>query len=148
MKLLTIVFLLSLHFTGICEAEPDTHAQAINNDLAAFVDQFNKAVNAHDDKAIFRLLEKKYRKKQLKFLKGNKEQLINELFGGSNEAGVWRNSKLEEITYCWMYDQELMEDGNYRIWLEVELENNIVSVELIVQTNTKFKKWGIVGAQG
>lgn len=148
MKFLSIIFLLTISNSAFCEAEPEVPQKVVSDDLISFMDKFNKAVIAHDEKLIFKMLDKTYRREQLKFLQGNKKQLIDELFSGNNEAGEWTNLNVSEITQCWMYNNELLEDGNYSIWLELELENNIISVELLVQINKNPKKWGIVGARG
>ena len=113
-----------------------------------FITEFTNAVKAHDYKVIYKLLEKEYRKDQLKFLGGNRQQLIDDLFGGFNEAEEWVNAKLDEIQEIWMFEFEETTTNNFKLSFEVELEHNILTVELLLTTSDNRKKWGIIGASG
>ncbi len=77
-----------------------SYSQEISEKQQAHVANFITAVTNHDQQAIIKLMDKKYRKEQLAFLKGNKEQFVNELFGGSdvNNNDVYVQMKLTEIT--------------------------------------------------
>lgn len=120
----------------------------VPEDFFSTTNNFIEAVNAHDYDAVFNTLEKKYRKEQLRFLKGNKEQLIDELLSGFNEAGEFKNCILSEVMNIMMINFEPTEGGDVQVYFEVELQDNILTVELIVSPGKKGKHWGVVGAMG
>ena len=147
MKPILILFLLLISLRLFAEAEPDPYQAP--QEFFSFINKFTKEVNEKNYKGVYKLLEKSYRKEQKKFLKGNKTQLIDELFGGHNELGTWVNTSLNEIKNIQLMEYELGDNGNsYRVYFEVELEDNILTVELTLSTHEDFKKWGIVGAMG
>lgn len=76
MKLLLFVsFYLTFHFF---------HAQEVSKqESSKFVNEFIAAVIAHNQDLVIKKLDKFYVKEQLKkFLKGNKQQFLDELFTG------------------------------------------------------------------
>ena len=72
----------------------------IGDKQIAFANEFAAAVADHSEKKTMKYLDKKYKKEQLEFLKGNKEQLVNELFGGQELSDIekYLNFKISEIT--------------------------------------------------
>src|SRR6056300_1059809 len=76
-----------------------SQAQDIPKKQLKFVNKFVRAVGSDNMKQILKGLDKSYRKEQLAFLEGNKQQLIDELFGGTeiDNSDVYVNMKINEI---------------------------------------------------
>lgn len=111
-----------------------------------FVNTFIDAVKTHDQKAILKHIDKSYKKEQLKLLKGNKSQFINELFSGINEMEEYKTPELSDIMNVELIDMKAIDDTNYNCAFEVETGDNVLYVELVLSLNKK--KLGFVGAVG
>lgn len=112
------------------------------------VNKFIEAVNSHNQNGVFKLLDKKYRKEQLKFLGGNKEQLVNELFGGSElNSDVYINVKLAEIESIEINSAIVLKGGEGTTWMFTlkTKEKEVICTILMVKSGKKF---GFVGAMG
>lgn len=121
-----------------------TRAQEIDDAQVAFVNRFKEAVMDHNYKKVFKFLDKDYRKEQLKFLEGNKEQLVNELFSGqSGEKYV--TLKVTEILKIEIAEIEKIAEGYVYIFRVRDTNSDILSDLLLVK---KGKKFGFVGASG
>ena len=112
------------------------------------VNKFIEAVNNHNQNGVFKLLDKKYRKEQLKFLEGNKEQLINELLGGSElNSDIYVNVKLEDIESIEIKGAIVLKGGEGTTWMFVTKtkEKEVICSILLVKSG---KKYGFVGSMG
>ncbi len=120
-------------------------------DRMDFIIEFTEAVNDHDSKKVIKMMNKTYRKNQIRFLKGNKEQFLNELFSGYKN-GEFYNVKFDEIYECLFSELSEDQDGNticYFILTEQEFDGEEAE-EIYVDLLLIFKKrkWGFVGASG
>lgn len=59
-------------------------AQELDQKRIDFANEFVAEVQAHNSKKILKYLDKTYRKEQIKFLGGNTQQLLDELFSGED----------------------------------------------------------------
>ena len=99
-------------------------------------------------KETIKLLEKGYRKEQLRFLKGNKEQLVNELFCGSNLVGKkYKCLKINEIKEIIFKDVNHTEDFMVVICHFKTKDNQIYEIELNLRSK-KNGKFVLVGGLG
>ena len=117
----------------------------------AFIIDFTEAVNDHNSAKVIKMMNKKYRKDQIRFLKGNKEQFLNELFSGYKN-GVFYNVKFDDIYECLFSELSEDQDGNttcYFILTEQEYDGEEAE-EIYVDLLLIFEKgkWGFVGASG
>ena len=121
-------------------------AQDISDDQIVFVNEFKAAAKDHNKKAIFKGLDKDYRKTQKKFL-GSKEQLLNELFSGS---GVVDDQfvviPIDEIIKIEIAEVQENEDGSFTYIFKVRDANHDILAPLLLITNKK--RFGFVGASG
>jgi hypothetical protein len=120
-------------------------AQDISGDQIKFVNQFKGAIMDHNVNKVYRFLDKDYRKSQRKFLQGDKAQLLNELFSGSdNETYV--TIPIQEILKFEVAEIAENEDGSFTYIFRVrDVEHDILSYLQLVK---KGKKFGFVGAVG
>lgn len=139
MKFLTFLFLFccNLAFT-----------QMLDDEGQNFIHSFENAVRSHDSKSVMKHLDKKYRKQQVRFLKGNKEQFINELFAGKNEAGSFMTPDFESIYSISLVDVKEIEGEipTYEVGFEVDIPDYMLYSTLILVR--KKKKYALIGAVG
>ncbi len=122
-------------------------AQEIDMKRIDFVNSFYKAVTSHNQKKIIKHLDKNYRKEQLAFLKGNKEQFVNELFGGTDiNTNEWVNLKLNEIDNIEIQDVFDRGENEWEYVFHVTSGEKVLKVPLTLKQTGK--KLGFVGAVG
>lgn len=139
MKFLTILFLFCCGLT---------YSQTVDDEGQSFIHSFEHAVKDHDDKSVMKLLDKKYRKQQLKFLKGNKDQFLNELFSGENEAGDYLNPDFRTINTITLVDVKEIEGDlpTYEVGFEVDIPDyTLYSTLILVKMKNKYVLIGAVG---
>ena len=112
-----------------------------------YIRKFTNAVSKRSEKEIFKLLDKKYRKEQLKFLSGNRTQLINELFGGSDlETNDYRNIKFSHILKIEVAEVIREKNGMYKYIFRIKTSDFEIFTSLLL--NKKGKKYGFTGPVG
>lgn len=124
-------------------------SQEISDKQIAFTNDFVAAVADHSEKKTMKHLDKTYRKEQLAFLKGNKEQLVNELFGGQDlaDSDKYLNFKISEITKIEIIEVIQLKgttECTYIFKVKRVDQEIYASLRLIV----KGKKFGFEGARG
>lgn len=124
-----------------------SRAQEISDDQINFVNDFVAACKNHDYKKVYKHLDKSYRKEQRKFLKGNKTQLMDELFGGTgiddDEFVVIPISEIIKIEVAEVMENE---DGSFEYIFRVrDAKHDILAY---LQLEKKGKRFGFVGAVG
>lgn len=139
MKYLTILLLFCCCYSN---------SQNLNDEANAFIQSFEDAVKSHNKKEVFKHLDKKYRKEQIKFLQGNQEQFINELFSGENEAGSYMTPDFNTIINLTLIDAKELEgeEITYEVGFEVDIPDFILYSTLILVK--RKKKYVLVGAVG
>lgn len=140
MKQFLVISILFL-FSGLSKA------QEIPKDQINFVNNFVAAAQKHDYKKVYKHLDKTYRKEQKKFLKGDKNQLIDELFSGTTEIdNNFVTIPLSEIIKIEVAEVMPNNDGSFVYIFRVrDTENDIMTS---IQLNKKGKHFGFVGAVG
>ena len=120
---------------------------AINVKQQKHIAKFLKYSISHNNKKIFKLLDKTYRKEQLTFLKGNKTQLIDDLFSGmdiDNENFI--NMGLENILKIEVAEVIKNKDNTYKYIFRVrDSEHDILFSLPLKKTKNKY---GFIGAMG
>lgn len=124
-----------------------SRAQEISDDQINFVNDFAAACKNHDYKKVYKHLDKSYRKKQRKFLKGNKTQLMDELLGGTgiddDEFVVIPISEIIKIEVAEVMETE---DGSFEYVFRVRDAKHDILAYLHLEK--KGKRFGFVGAVG
>lgn len=121
-------------------------AQEIPQEQIDFVNEFVDAVTSHNDKKIYKCLDKAYRKEQGKFV-GSREQLLNELFSGTEVGGsTFVTMKIDDILRIEVAEVEGGEGGNYTYIFRVRDGSNDILAELYLIK--KGNKFGFEGARG
>lgn len=118
-------------------------AQNIAQDQIDFVNGFVNAVSSHNEKKVYRYLDKAYRKEQKAFL-GSKQQLLDELFSGEDD-GVFVTIPTREIIrieIAEIVDDEL---GATYIFRVRDTEHDILA-SLYLKKGTNY--FGFEGARG
>lgn len=139
MKFLTILFLICCNLS---------FAQLLDEEGQSFIHSFEQAVRAHDSKAVMKHLDKKYRKEQVKFLKGNTAQFLNELFSGENEAGSYMTPNFDSINSIVLVDAKELEGEipTYEVGFEVDIPDyTLYSTLILVRKKNKYFLIGAVG---
>lgn len=116
---------------------------------ASAMKQVNKLIEAtliHKENKVWKLLEKTYRASQIDFLKGNRTQLINELYSGNDLTGKWHNCKLENVQEMTLIDYVYNESGSYSVTYNVRCDHT--AFDLTIELMKDGKKWKFVGASG
>ena len=95
-----------------------------------------------------KLLDKTYRKEQLKFLGGNKEQFVNELFGGVDQLAdeyTYINTKFNDIQKIEVAEVVPLKEGGFNYIFRIrDGEHDILKSLLLVVK----PKYGFVGSSG
>lgn len=136
-----------LLFLGVLTFSNQSFAQEVADAQIAFVNKFVEAVASHDQKATLKHTEKSYRKEQLKFLGGRKEQFVNELFGGTDlfteEYVNTRFANITKIEVAEIIDQG---DGNFEYIFRIRDGKHDFLSSLFLRKNKN--KFGFIGAVG
>lgn len=144
MKTSAFTFILILQFITSF-----SFGQEISEKQQTHVAKFITAVTNHDQKSVIKLMDKKYRKEQIAFLKGNKEQFVNELFGGSdvNNSDIYVQLKLNEITKIEVAEViELKGGEGYTYIFRIRGKEKDVYISLGLKKTGK--KYGFIGSVG
>ena len=139
------IFLILIFFIGLTNG---SLAQKVDEKQKQFADKFIAAVDAHSYNGVFKLLDKAYRKEQLKFLEGNKEQLVNELFGGSEmNSDVYVNVKLNDIQSISVEQVVTLKGGQgYTYLFRIQTKEKEILGSILLKK--RGKKYGFVGSVG
>ena len=122
-------------------------AQEIDMKRIDFVNKFYKAVVSHKQGKVIKLMDKAYRKEQIKFLDGNKEQFVNELFGGVDiNSKKYVNLKLTEIENIEIQDVFDRGTDEWEYVFHVKAGDRMVKRSLMLRKSGK--KYGFIGSQG
>lgn len=136
-----------LLFLGVLTFSNQSFAQEVSDAQIAFVNQFIASIESHDQKATLKFTDKNYRKEQLKFLEGRKEQFINELFGGvdmmTNEYINTRYANILKVEVAEIIPQG---DGFFEYIFRIrDGEHDLLKSLLLKKTKNKF---GFIGSMG
>lgn len=121
--------------------------QEISENQISFVNKFIDAVESHDMNVVLKMTDKQYRKEQLKFLEGRKEQFINELFGGydlMNDNFV--NTRFANILKIEVAEIIPQENGYFEYIFRIRDGEHDITCSLLLK-NVK-NKFGFIGAVG
>jgi len=137
-SILFLSFLFVLH---------SANAQEISDAQIAFVNKFISSVEVHDQKATIKCTDKSYRKEQLKFLGGRKEQFINELFGGIDMlTDEYVNTRFANILKVEVAEIIPQSDESFEYIFRIrDGEHDFLTSLLLRKTKNKF---GFIGAMG
>ena len=112
-----------------------------------YVNKFYLAVKTHKQSKVIKLMDKNYSKEQIKFLGGNKEQFVNELFSGNDiESGEYINLKLVDIENIEIDEIHVLEGGDRKYIFNVKSGELLVRCSLVLHKTGK--KYGFIGAVG
>lgn len=140
MKRFTLVFIF---FSLILSVS----AQEIDQKRIDFVNKFYKAVVSHKKSKVIKCTDKDYRKEQIKFLGGNKQQFVDELFGGFDiETKEYVNLKLIDIENIEVQDVHDLESGGWEYVFHVKSKGR--TTKLTLGLKKSGKKYGFIGAVG
>lgn len=137
---LTILFYL---FLGSLPLQ----AQEISEEQKHFVNHFISVVEAHQLKATLKCTDKIYRKEQLRFLEGRKEQFVNELFGGMDlNTNSYVNTRFNDILKIEVAEIIPQEDGSFEYIFRIRDEkHDLLKSLLLRKTKNRF---GFIGSMG
>jgi hypothetical protein len=137
---IAFIFLL---FVGLT-----THAQMqeVSDKQVKFVNTFLDVVHSHNGKKTIKMMDKKYRKDQLAFLKGNTEQFLNELFSGEDLlSGEYVSIEFANILKIEVAEVIALKEGGFTYIFRIrDGQHDILSSLFLVATG----KLGLVGASG
>lgn len=140
MKKLITAFILCLFSGTFLYAQniPDQHLKIVNKLI--------NSVENHKKNGVFKVLDKSYKNEQLKFLKGNKEQFLNELFSGEDIVTKdYQTPKFDEIVSIEVSSIIALKEGGYTYIFKVSTKNYTIYSTLLL---TEEKKAGFVGSVG
>jgi hypothetical protein len=138
-QLIVLLALLGLSFTS--------SAQEIDQKRIDFVNKFYLAVIHHKQKKVIKMMDKDYRKEQLAFLEGNKEQFVDELFSGvDQESQKFVNSELKNVDA--MEIQDVKETGAGAWEYTFLVVAGPYKMEIVLLLKKSGRKYGFVGAVG
>lgn len=140
-KIYFITFLSLISLINISFGQDITESQI------GFVNKFMGAVIQHDQNAVLSMTDKTYRKEQLKFLEGRKEQFINELFGGTDiMTGDYINTRFINILKIEVAEIIPQENDHFEYIFRIkDGEHDLLKSLLLKKTKNKF---GFIGAMG
>ncbi len=122
-------------------------AQEIDLKRIDFVNKFYMTVVAHKQSKVIRMTDKGYRKEQIKFLDGNKEQFVNELFGGVDiHTEEYINVKFSEIENIEIQDVFDRGDGDWEYVFHVKTGEYLIKLPLLLRKTGR--KYGFIGSKG
>ncbi len=145
-KLVNLLILL----VGLCNIN-NVHAQETKDESVAFIDKFMEAVVAHKSSKTIRFCSKTYKKEQLRdFLKNNKRQFLDELFGGIDTKGQWQQIRFDQINHLELV--EIKESGfaYFEVQFKISTDKTEVfsTLGLTKEIKRRKVKYGIEGARG
>lgn len=123
------------------------YAQNISEKQVSFVNKFVAAVDNNDVKKTYTFLDTKYRKEQTRFLNGNKEQLVNELFSGTGmDDDTFVVIPVTEVLRIEVAEIEPNEDGSFVYIFRVrDSEHDILASLTLIKKGRRFSFVGAVG---
>ena len=123
------------------------NAQTLNKKRVKFGDDFVKAVNAKKRKKVLRMCDESYRKDQLKFLNGDEEQFLDELFSGiDQDSEEYVSVKFDDIQSF-----ELVEIGHEDVEgvvYQFIIRSNGKEILITLLLTVHGKTYGFEGASG
>lgn len=138
-KILFAIVFLSYSF-GFAQTQ-------ISDAQQKYVQAFITAVKEHNQKKTIKLLDKDYRKEQIKFLGGNKDQFVDELFSGTSIGdGPFVVFDFENILSIEVAEVIDYENGEMEYIFRIKDSTNDALCSLFLKK--KEKKYGFVGAVG
>lgn len=125
----------------------DCFAQEISKKQIEFVNGFIAAVESHNMNAVIKMTDKEYRKEQLKFLEGRKEQFINELFGGVDlMTDKYVNTRFADILKIEVAEIIPQENGYFEYIFRIRDGEHDLTKSLLLKTTKN--KFGFIGSMG
>lgn len=151
-SLLLFVFLISLEICNAQDRLKEVPQDIPQEQLSKFVSEFLTAVTNHNEKMVIKKLDHLYVKEQLKkFLKGNKQQFLDELFSGRDEkTNEYLTIPFHSITSIEVVEIIPNDDTMTDYFFIVKTEKNEVKCQLFLRHyNVKGKyKLGFEGSFG
>ena len=144
MKTRSFIIILSCLFISLT-----SFSQEVNEKQEAFANKFIAAVASNNEKKTMKYLDKTYKKEQLAFLEGNKEQLLNELFAGQDviDTDSYLNFKISEITKIEIVQVvQLKETEECTYFFKIQSGDKVILSSLRLKVNGK--KYGFEGGRG
>lgn len=140
MKQLTVLLLFIV--LGFSSSAQEADMKRID-----FVSKFYAAVTSHKSSKVIKCFDKTYRKEQIKFLSGNKEQFVNELFAGTDaNTEKYYNLKLEDIDGIEVFTISEQENGDRKYTFHISSGDLLIEQSLILRKTGN--KYGFIGAVG
>lgn len=122
-------------------------SQDVSEKQEAFVNKFIQTVASNNEKKTLKFLDKAYRKEQLENLKGDKVQLVDELFGGEDldDTDSYLNIKISEVTKIEIVQVIQLKGGEgYTYIFKVHKGHQQIMASLRLKKNGK--KFGFIGS--
>ena len=144
MKTKSILFTVSFLLLSLV-----SHSQNLRMEHSDVVSKLLTSVTDHNEKGILNSLDADYKKEQLEFLEGNKEQLVNELFSGQDisDSDKYLNFKISDITRIELMDViELKGNAGFTYIFKVWSGDKAILSTLKLKANGK--KFGFEGGRG
>ena len=127
----------------------NSFGQEISEKQHEHIRAFVHAVENHSVKKVIKLMNKTYKKEQLAFLKGNKDQFVSELFGGTDftsNSEDYINIVFSEITKIEVAEVIALKKGGYTYIFRIRDGNHdILSSLRLVKEG---RKYGFIGSVG
>ena len=142
-----ILFTISLSiFLSFAYAQDNISPSAL-----AFTKKFEAAVLTHNYDSVMHYMDAQYLKLQYKkFLKKNKQQFVDEFFGGfrvDGQSGEYINVTLNQISKITVTISKLGDENEYEAVLLISQADGIQHTDKVLLRCYK-KKWGFYGARG
>jgi hypothetical protein len=134
---------------GILFISVNAFTQEISEKQKSFANKFIEMVTQHNAKKVMKMMDKKYKKEQLANLNGNKEQFVNELFGGEDisDPSIYVNVKLDEVTKIEIAEViKLKGDTKYNYIFRIRTADHDIFSSLILRQ--RGRKFGFIGSFG
>ena len=122
-------------------------SQEIEQDQIAFVNKFIASIESHNLDATLKCTDMDYRKEQLKFLEGRKEQFIDELFGGVDMlTDKYVNTRFVNILRIEVAEIIPQESGYFAYVFRIrDGEHDLIKSLLLKKSKNKY---GFIGSMG
>ncbi len=122
-------------------------SQEIEQNQIAFVNKFIASIESHNLDATLKCTDKDYRKEQLKFLEGRKEQFIDELFGGVDMlTDKYVNTRFVNILKVEVAEIIPQEGGYFEYVFRIrDGEHDLIKSLLLKKSKNKY---GFIGSMG
>lgn len=141
MKTLFIIF--------ICLISSSSIAQPVDplDNRAIYVKAFVESVQLHQNNKTLKLMQRTYRKDQIRFLDGNKEQFLDELFAGEDMLGAgFVSFNYDEITSFEVAEVIPLDNGDFNYIFRVKDGKHDALCNLVLEFDGK--NYRFVGASG